>query len=135
MPINKWVIHTASGEFKFGGFYEPTPPDADHSVVTLTGAYAETMPDQGTQKWNGSAVVAKTPTEINAYDTALLTEQVVQEVRVKKDAVATIAWAIRFSNPAAWNAKTIAQKRQAVLDELENWKPIREFVQKQAVGE
>lgn len=68
MAMNRWVIHTATGEFRFGGFYEPTTPDSDHSIVTVPG---ETHPNPRTQRWNGSAVVAKTPQEIAAYDSAL----------------------------------------------------------------
>ena len=77
--INKWVIHTATGEFKYGGFYEPTLPqtgvdaennpiyDPAYSIVIVPG---EKMPDSATQKWNGSAVVDKTAEELAAYDAA-----------------------------------------------------------------
>ena len=77
MSINKWVIHTASGEFKYGGFYEPTRPpngtdaqgepipDPAYAIVVVPG---EKMPDPRREKWNGSAVVDKTAAELAAYD-------------------------------------------------------------------
>lgn len=70
MAMNRWLIHTATGEFKEGGSYEPTPPDAAHSVVTVPD---EARPDPRSQKWNGSAVVAKSAGEIAAYDDATKT--------------------------------------------------------------
>jgi len=68
MPTNKHVIHTATGEFKFGGYYEPTLPqtgvdaenspiyDPAYSIVTVPG---ETMPDPRTEKWDGTGIVSK----------------------------------------------------------------------------
>jgi len=47
-----------------------------------------------------------------------------------KDVLATVAWAIQFKDPAAWAAKTPAQKRTQVLAEADNWRDIRVFIEK-----
>lgn len=60
----RWLIHTATGEFISGGYYDPVAPDADHSIVN-TGAI---IPKPRTEKWNGSAVTTKTAQEITDFD-------------------------------------------------------------------
>lgn len=126
--INKWVIHTATGEFICGGFYDPTVPDVDHSIVTLTGAYAENMPEPSGQKWNGSAVVDKTQAEINAYDAAKNTAAFTATSQ-QKDILATCALIVRAKGVAAWNAMTLQQKKDATLAEAAVWVNIRQFIE------
>lgn len=74
MPVNKWVIRTATGELQYGGYYEPTLPSVDaaaFSIVTLPSPdWDDTMPDRRTQRWNGSAVVAKAQSAIDDHDRA-----------------------------------------------------------------
>ena len=75
MPINRWIVRVADGELLEGGFTDPQhpllpiaqQPDPAFAIVTLP---TERMPDQRTEKWNGSAVVSKSPDEIAAYDLA-----------------------------------------------------------------
>ena len=62
----RWIIHTATGEFVSGGYFDPVLPDGDHSIVN-TGT---TTPNLRTEKWNGSAIVGKTAQEIASYDAA-----------------------------------------------------------------
>ena len=72
----KTIIHTATGEFRDhkgrlmweldcqGWAAMGCPPmHADHSVITVA-----TKPDQRTQRWNGSAVVARAAQDIAKYD-------------------------------------------------------------------
>lgn len=75
----KAVIHTASGEFRdpqgrflvegaSQGWTEagcPAPADGAFSIVQIP---AGVVPDQRTQKWNGSDVVAKTAAELAVTD-------------------------------------------------------------------
>lgn len=81
-PIYKTVVHVPTGEFKNTqglfecGPFEPQRPmlsvingitnyDPDYDVVVV-----ESIPDPRSQKWGGSAVIAKTQAEIDAYDAA-----------------------------------------------------------------
>lgn len=48
----------------------------------------------------------------------------------QKDILASIAWAIRLKDPAAWAALTNVQRRNAVLAEADNWRDIRVFIEK-----
>lgn len=47
-----------------------------------------------------------------------------------KDILATVAWSIRYKDPAAWAAMTPLMKRNAVLAEADNWRDIRVFIEK-----
>lgn len=96
--VNKWVIHTTTGEFKFGGFYEPTVPDAAHSIVIVPG---EKMPDCKTQKWNGSAVVAKSQTEI---EQAVSTEKDITAESLLDSGFADVILAVAEEMEAAFDA-------------------------------
>lgn len=72
MATNRWVIHTASGEFKYGGFYEPTGPDQAYSVVEIPD---ESMPDLRTERYDATSATKRRPAtaqEIADYDAAQL---------------------------------------------------------------
>src|SRR2546428_448138 len=69
MPM-RMVIHTASGEFQGGGFFEPTPPqtgtdgqghpiyDPAYSVVTVPG---DRVPDSRLERYDASAPTKRRP--------------------------------------------------------------------------
>ena len=134
----KVMIHTATGEFRDeqGRFlWEPAnqgwrdagcpaSPDGAFSVIVIP---ASTEPDPRTQKWNGSAIVAKTQAEIDAYDTVALSARSLATSR-QKDILAMCALVVRAKGVAAWNAMTTAQKVTATLAEADVWKGIREFI-------
>lgn len=124
MATNLWVVHTMTGEFKFGGRYEPTSPDANHSVIIVPG---DTMPDPRTQKWGGSSVVAKTVVETADYDAVRLSEHSLATSR-QKDILTTCALVVRARGIPAWNAMTNPQKVTAVLAEADVWRGLREFI-------
>lgn len=137
MAQNKWIVRTATGEFLVGGFYEPTPPslglNPDGSVI-VDPAYAvvalpvDLMPNPRAQKWNGSAVVAKTPAEIASYDAAQ-TDAMADLTSRHKDVLATCALVVRARGIAAWNAMSTQQKIDAARAEATVWKTLRIFAE------
>jgi hypothetical protein len=48
----------------------------------------------------------------------------------QKDILATVAWALRLKDLAAWTALTTAQKKTAVLAAADDWRDIRVFIEK-----
>lgn len=113
------------GEFKFGGFYEPTIPDSSYSIVIINN---EKMPDPRTQKWNGNDLTAKTAQEIAAYDANIKIINFTSASR-QKDVLATIALVVRARGITAWNNMTIQQKKDATLAEADVWINIRQFIE------
>ena len=144
MPIIKALVYTPTGEFRGAGSIEPSRPilsvvngittyDPDYAVVTLPG---DAMPTPRTQKWNGSAVVAKTQAEIAAYDAAQLAAHAERE-SLTPDNLATAGLAVWYglgttnaARNSAWNAMTGAQKKQAVATAAGVFKTMREFFDK-----
>jgi hypothetical protein len=104
-----------------------TPPAGSLSVEDVgAGPFIAT--------WNIAALGARpTQLEIDAVQdtdaTALQQSQRAAGALLNKDVVATIAWSIRFKDPAAWNAMTLPEKKAAVQAEYPNWKTIRIFVE------
>ena len=132
-PIYKAVVHLPTGAFGDRGATEPQHPvlsitngittyDPDYEVVVVPR-----MPDQRTEKWNGSAIVAKSAQEIAAYDAAALSTKA-QATSRQKDVLATCALIVRARGITAWNNMTTAQKVTATLAEADMWKGIREFI-------
>lgn len=75
-----------------------------------------------------AAIAAFDPDSASNVDSDLT--NTAQATSRQKDVLASIAWAIRFKDPAAWNALTGAQKKAAVLAEADNWRDIRIFIEK-----
>lgn len=120
----QWLIITATGEFVSGGFNAPAIPDASYSVVQ-TG---NVIPNRVTQKWNGSAVVAKTAQEITAFQAAAELATFTA-TSLQKDVLATCALIVRAKGVTAWNNMTLQQKKDATLAEAGVWVSIRQFVE------
>ena len=76
MSINKWIVHTLSGELKVGGQYEPQRPvlsvvngitqyDPDYDVVVVPEGTSPRL-----HRWSGGVRVDKTAAETLAWDAA-----------------------------------------------------------------
>ena len=117
------AVHTATGEFSDPGFVNPPP--AGYEVVTLADGV---FPDPRTQKWNGSAVVAKSPAEIAAFDAAATTSQFTV-MSGQKDRLATCAQIVRARGITVWNNMTTQQKKDATLAEAAIWVGLRQFIE------
>ena len=81
MPTLRTIVHVPTGEFRRDskgtfecGPFLPEPPKLPGEEFALDPNYVVVevprTPDQRTEKWNGSAVVAKSADEIAAYDLA-----------------------------------------------------------------
>ena len=136
--IIKAVIHVPTGEFKgkHGNFecgpFEPQRPilsigpptvyDPDYDVVVVPR-----FPEPRTEKWKGGAVVTKTQAEIDAYDAAQLAQQADSE-SLTPSVLAMLGTIVRGRmGAAAWNALSLAAKKQAVRGEAAVFKNMREF--------
>lgn len=124
MVANKWVVHTATGEFKYGGFYEPTVPDSAHSIITIA---SETMPNPQTQKWGGSAVVSKSTTELAQ---AKGKEQAARHIAMSqsRDVVTLCAMLVRSRDIVLWEDMSLPQKLAEIRKEVKAWVEIRQIV-------
>ena len=63
-----WVYRVADGQWCLGGGPSPAVYLTDQVKYGLADVPDGITPDPRTQKWNGSACVAKTQAEIDAYD-------------------------------------------------------------------
>ena len=136
----KTIIHIPSGEFKDKtgysacGPFEPNRPilsTSPQGVDTIDPDYAivvvPRIPDPLTEKWDGSAIVAKTQAERDASKAAQLASKA-QRTSREKDILAMLAVIVRQKNVSAWNALTSQQKVTAVLAEADLFKTFREFI-------
>lgn len=134
--VIKAIVHVPTGEFKNkqglseAGPFEPSRPllsadmyDPDYDVVIVPR-----MPDPRTERWDGTAIVAKTAQDINAYDVAQRTTRFTATSR-QKDVLATCALIVRAKNTPAWNAMTVDQKKTATFNEADVWTNIRDFIE------
>lgn len=121
----RWLIVTASGEFVpgSGGYVDPVPV-AGQSVV-MTGSRT---PQPRTEKWGGSAIVAKSAAEIASFDAAANTAKFTATSR-RKDNLADAAARVRSRNITVWDNMTIQQKKDATLAEADVWVNIRAFIE------
>lgn len=117
MPIIKTIIHTPTGEFKNKqglfecGPFEPQRPvlsvtnnittyDPDYDVVVVSR-----IPDPRTEKWSGSAIVAKTSAEVAAYDEALIDAEIdTKLVGLLEHVILGIGKELKLPNPQAFVA-------------------------------
>ena len=115
----QWLVSSATGALITD---QITTIPAGHQVAAYLG-----VATPRTHKWNGSAVVAKTQAEIDAYDATALSTKSLATSR-QKDILAMCALVVRARGIAAWNAMTTSQKVTATLAEADVWKGIREFI-------
>ena len=122
---HRWAVTAATGELLFGG---PAPYDVAGKLspqelrVVLFSA-----PNPRTQKWNGTAVVAKTAAEIMAYDNAKRDERLNNELAARMDAeriFAALTWAIldTYSAPATINKYNEARAKIVNAYKTQPWK-------------
>lgn len=123
MP-NKWIAKVATGEFLFGGYYEPTPwikaeqpqqppgtYDPDTDVVIVLG---DRHPDPRTERWDGATSTRPaTAPEIAAWDAAETDRQCLSTLDGLKIIKAIALWAgERFGlTPAQVRAEVLAKFR------------------------
>lgn len=127
MPLNRWRIVDATGEFLEGGFYEPATTTGQ-SLVILPD---ESMPDRRTERYDDTVPSkrrAATGAEITSWDTAQHATRFTTTSR-QKDVLATCAEIVRARGIAAWNAMTLQQKKDATLAEADVWVNIRNFIE------
>lgn len=118
------VVDTSTNEFLSAG-----QPSLDPRYVVV--GPLPRNPNPAIEKYSGipaDPFVAKTAPEMAATLTAQQTDRATATSR-QKDILATIAWAVRAKNVAAWNAQTLAQKKSTVLAEADNWRDIRVFIE------
>lgn len=141
MATQRWVIESATGEFLYGGFYDPTPPrigvdaegepinDPAFSIVEVPG---ESLPDPRTERYDAAVPTRRRPataSELTTYDTKTRTVRF-QRTSDDKDLLATIALIARARvGVAAWNGLTLAQKRDTIRNEAAVWRTNREFIE------
>jgi len=129
MSTNRWVVRVADGQFCLGRGPDPAIyliDQVNYGVVDL-GDTAPT-PDERTQKWGGSSVVAKTTAEIATFDASEKTARFTATSR-QKDILAMLAVIVRAKNTSAWNAMTPLQKKTATFAEADVWIAIRQFIE------
>ena len=124
----KAIIHTATGEFRdeqgrtlveglSQGWTEagcPPSLDSNFSIVIIP---AGVVPNPRTQKWSGSAVVAKTSGEIQSYDTN--TANAVRDGQIRQQLFFALAIAIhkRFKRLIPTDTTTAAEWEAAIRNE------------------
>lgn len=133
MSTNRWVYRIADGQFLFGNGPDPSIYLTDQVNYGIADIGDGTpLPNERTQKWNGTAVVAKTAPEIAAFDAAVLAARS-QLTSRNKDILSMCALIVRSRGIPAWNGMTIQQKVDATLAEADVWKTIRDFIDDKAV--
>jgi hypothetical protein len=100
MAINKWLVLSASGEFKTGGFFEPVSPvlgdgsrDPAYAIVVLP---SEAMPDIVRERYDATSQTLRrlaTQTELDAATQA--TRNATAQIDSVDTAIkATVAWTL-----------------------------------------
>jgi len=99
--------------------------------VPVVGVAIGTPTDRSTWTVQPASLQAEAQPLLEAFvwPTAeqLLDEAAGAESR-RKDILATIAWAVRLRDVAAWNALTLQQKRAAVFAQADIWRDLRVFL-------
>jgi hypothetical protein len=136
----RMVIRVATGEFLYGGFYDPAPPstgtdangepipDAAFAVVTVPG---DRPVDVRAERYDGAAPARRRPAtgpELTAFDASARAARFSATSR-QKDVLATCALIVRARGITAWNAMTVQQKKDATLAEADVWTNIRDFIE------
>lgn len=63
-----WVVRNADGEFMVLGNGDPSLIHSQPSQYSLVDVPGVECPNPRTQKWNGSAIIAKSVGEVAVYD-------------------------------------------------------------------
>ena len=96
---HRWAVTEATGEFVYGGVepYDCVSGLSPGQVRVVLDA----PPNPRTQKWNGSAVVAKTAQEITDYDAAKADAEAVAQFDPHR-LLNAVVWAVidTYSAPA-----------------------------------
>lgn len=130
----KWVFRTADGVFVCGGRFEPQPPllgGAPDPAFGLASFADDRDIDPSHHRFDVATgeVRDATSQELNAAADAQIIDSAQTSSR-QKDILATVAFAIRQANPAAWNALTLAQKKAAAITGADTWRDLRVFIDK-----
>lgn len=134
MAIHIWVIRTSTGEFQYGGPYNPVLPvvsvgppvvyDANYSFVTLPDG---AVPNPSLQRWNGSAIVAKTDDEI-AHDVFQHQAQKHTQMSQHPDVLKMCGQLVRSRDIPVWNKMTLQAKLAAIQQEAIAYVSISQLV-------
>ena len=122
-----WVVRNSDGEFMVLDNGDPSLIHTQPSNYTLVSVAGNACPDPVTKRWNGSAIVAKTKAELNAYKAAQLASAS-QVKSQEKDILAMLAIIVRAKNAVAWDDMTNQQKVDAVFAEAGLFKTFREWI-------
>lgn len=130
MSDYKWVVRNSDGQFCLGGGPQPSvyPSDSINYSLVDTGDLGVPYPDPRTQKWNGSAVVAKTAQEITDYDLAL--QDAIADVYYKDKNILAMCAVIEEVVNLSWGTLTNAQKRAAVVARAVRFNQQRKWVER-----
>ena len=138
----KVIVHAATGEFrdeqgrflcepKSQGWRMdgcPPPSDPAYAIVEVPSG---TAINPRTQKWSGSAVVARAQADIDATDAAQLSMQIDRE-SLTPPVLAMLGTIVRGRDVAAWTGMTFTERKTTILNEAAVWKSMREFFDKGA---
>lgn len=127
MVTIKYVYRELDGRFIGGGPYD-VPPPPNHGMAAFGDA---DVPDLKLHRFDTATGGKRLATaqEIAAADDEDVREQAGHTSR-QKDIAATIAFAIRSKDTAAWNAMSPIQKKNAVLAGCDAWRDLRALVEK-----
>lgn len=136
IALARWLYRKVDGVFLKGGWEDiqpplvgnpPMPDFTNYGVVEFGDA---DQPDLVLHRFDVAlgkrfATVQELATSVDSdmLDRAQATSR-------QRDILAMVAFAIRQSNPTAWNAMTLAQKKTATFVGADIWRDIRIFVEK-----
>ena len=119
--MQKWVIRTATGEFCYGGPYEPTLPTVNTAAFQLVALSRDRAPDRRGERYDAvSGVRVATADEIAAYDEQEVTAQAMSAFdgvsgKPLKAAMIAVFWQITGSLPTATQRDELRTKSVAVM--------------------
>lgn len=126
--VAKYLYRKSDGVFLGGGFYDPPLTDpVNFGIAEFPDADQPNLKRHRFDPTTGKRLA--TAQELADAAEADLTERS-QRTSRQKDILATVAFIIRHKDPAAWDAMTGAQKRNAVQAGADQWRDIRIFIEK-----
>ena len=126
--MTQWVVRNRDGQFCLGSGPDPANYLSDPVNYSLVDTGAVDTPDPETQRWDGTAVVAKSAADIESYRAAHRAQQFLVTSR-QRDLLATCALIVRARGIPAWTTMSLQQKRDATLAEADAWVGIRAFIE------
>jgi hypothetical protein len=132
--VAHYLYRKLDGVFITGGCHEVYPPEVNDVPDFVTYGVAEFSADDQPDlvKDRFDPILGKRPAtaaELAAAADAALQEGA-QTTSRQKDILATCALIVRYSNPTAWTAMTVAQKKAATLAAADIWGDLRVFAEK-----